>query len=58
MWYPGKKIVEDMITVFIQYLPKKIEKMRKAEEAKQGVAPIYAKTVNIQDNHGPITNIE
>lgn len=35
-WYPGMRHVKDMITVFIQYLPKKIEKMRKAEISKQG----------------------
>lgn len=57
-WYPGMRHVKDMITVFIQYLPKKIEKMRKAEEAKYAVAPIYADTVNIRDNHGSINNFE
>lgn len=57
-WYPGMRHVKDMITVFLKYLPKKIEKARKAEEAKYAVAPIYADTVNIRDNHGSINNFE
>lgn len=58
MWYPGKKIVEDMITVFMKYLEKKINEIKKAEIAKQNVAPIYADHVSIADNHGTIQSIE
>lgn len=58
MWYPGRKIVEDMITVFIQYLPRKIAKLQKAELTKQAVAPIIAQTVKIEQNYGNIQSIE
>ena len=40
MWYPGRKLILDMINVFIKYLPKKIDKLRKAELAKQGILQI------------------
>lgn len=57
MWYPGRKLILDMINVFIQYLPKIIKKLRKEEAAKQ-LVPIYAQTVKIEKNYGQITSIE
>lgn len=36
MWYPGRKLILEMIDIFIQYLQKKIEEMRKAEMTQQG----------------------
>lgn len=58
MWYPGRKIVEDMITVFIKYLPKKIDKIKNTEIAKQASTPIIAQTVKIEQNYGNIQSIE
>lgn len=58
MWYPGRKIVEDMITVFIKYLPKKIDQLKKEEIAKQVAAPIITQTVTIEKNFGQINSIE
>lgn len=63
MWYPGRKLILAMINVFIQYLPKRIKKL-KGEDNKQSVAKsesptqIVAHKVIIENNNAPITSFD
>lgn len=56
MWYPGRKIVEDMITVFIQYLPRKIAKLQKTGiTAESGDGNVKTSTTMIFE--GPVGQV-
>ena len=53
-WYPGMRHVKDMITVFLKYLPKKIEKARKETSTSTIMnfnAPVGQVIANVEHMH-------